>query len=93
MLEPANFRVEALAHAQRQSRKYPFVGPASDDLVQGQIVSVAAAHVPGIFENSELSLRSASAAVATNCRRAATMARKSIRGAQLGQSLLICAFD
>ena len=39
------------------------------------------------------SLRAASAAFATNCRHAATMARKSIRGAQLGQSLLICAFD
>jgi len=92
MLEPANFRVEALAHAQRQSRKYPFVGPTSGDLVQVKL-SQSPSVVPGIFENSELSLRSASAAVATNCRRAATMARKSIRGAQLGQSLLICAFD
>ena len=43
MLEPANFRVEALAHAQRQNRKYPFVGPTSGDLVQVKIASVAVA--------------------------------------------------
>ena len=71
MLEPANFRVEALAHAQRQNRKYPFVGPTSGDLVQVKL-SQFPSHVSGILENSVLF----SAAVATTCRHAATMTRK-----------------
>src|SRR5262249_35865663 len=53
MLEPANFRVEALAHAQRQNRKYPFVGPTSGDLVQVKL-SQSPSHVPRIFESSAL---------------------------------------